>query len=293
MTSENDATSPGGGGPTVLGIVPAGGFEQPERKLLTLVGDCQNCFGLCCVVPAFAKSSDFAINKPAATPCPNLKSNFGCSIHQQLRPKGFRGCMVFDCFGAGQKLSQGTFSGQSWRGDPKRAEQIFAAFPRMRDLHELLWYLTDALTLSTDSELVNAQEMVAQLIELDPESLETVDTKGIFDVVNPLLLRVSESIRRGVKGKKRSHRGADLVGAHLKGANLRGANLRGAQLIGADLSGADLRYADVIGADFRDADLSGANLSGAIFLIQAQLEAAKGDAGSRISARFRRPAHWG
>jgi uncharacterized protein YjbI with pentapeptide repeats len=63
-------------------------------------------------------------------------------------------------------------------------------------------------------------------------------------------------------------------------------------LIGADLSGADLRLADLIGADLRDADLSGADLTGAIFLVQAQLDAAKGDAGTRLSPSFTRPAHW-
>ncbi|HEY3438708.1 MAG TPA: pentapeptide repeat-containing protein, partial [Actinotalea sp.] len=35
-----------------------------------LVADCSRCAGLCCVVPAFVRSADFAITKPAQTPCP-------------------------------------------------------------------------------------------------------------------------------------------------------------------------------------------------------------------------------
>ena len=74
--------------------------------------------------------------------------------------------------------------------------------------------------------------------------------------------------------------------------NLRGANLRGAQLIAADLRKADLRTADLIGADFRDADLRGADLTGSIFLTQSQVNAARGDAATRLPAALIRPAHW-
>ncbi len=83
-----------------------------------LRGDCANCFGLCCVAPPFAASADFAINKDAGQPCPNLQPDFRCGIHARLRERGFRGCVVFDCFGAGQKDSPLTFSGQDWATGP-------------------------------------------------------------------------------------------------------------------------------------------------------------------------------
>lgn len=81
----------------------------------SLKADCSNCFGLCCVALNIIASSDFAINKPDGTPCPNLQKDFRCQIHKNLNEKGFKGCTVFDCLGAGQKVSQGTFSGQSWQ----------------------------------------------------------------------------------------------------------------------------------------------------------------------------------
>ncbi|HEU4784906.1 MAG TPA: hypothetical protein VFS83_16330, partial [Ktedonobacterales bacterium] len=74
--------------------------------LRNLRADCARCFALCCVAPTFAVSADFAINKRAGKPCPNLHSDFRCGIHTRLREKGFRGCAVYDCFGAGQKVSQ-------------------------------------------------------------------------------------------------------------------------------------------------------------------------------------------
>lgn len=60
----------------------------------------------------------------------------------------------------------------------------------------------------------------------------------------------------------------------------------------ADLGGADLREADLIGADLRDADVRGADLTGALFLTQAQLNAARGDAATVLPAGLSRPAHW-
>ena len=78
----------------------------------------------------------------------------------------------------------------------------------------------------------------------------------------------------------------------LRGADLRGASLRGAYLIGADLRAADLRMADVTGADLRGADLGGADLTESLFLIQSQLDAAKGDTATRLPPSLTRPAHW-
>ena len=61
--------------------------------------------------------------------------------------------MVFDCFGAGQHLTQGTFGGRDWRSAPEIAGAMFAGLPIMRQLHELLWYLTEALELDAARRL--------------------------------------------------------------------------------------------------------------------------------------------
>ncbi|MEV4182509.1 pentapeptide repeat-containing protein [Streptosporangium canum] len=263
---------------------------------LSLRADCENCFALCCVVPAFSASVDFAIDKKAGQACPNLRQDFRCGIHTRLRQQGFRGCTVYDCFGAGQKVSQVTFGGQDWRGSPRTAEQMFEVFPIMRDLHELLWYLTEALTLRParplHGELGLALERTERLTHDSPGALAELDVAAHRRDVNALLLRASELVRAEVRHKKKDRRGADLIGAKLKGADLRGANLRGAYLIGADLRGADLRMADLIGADFRGADLGGADLTESIFLIQSQLDAAKGDSATRLPPSLTRPAHW-
>ncbi len=103
-----------------------------------LRADCASCFGLCCVALPFAASADFAVDKPAGQPCGNLQADFRCGIHQRLRQEGFSGCTVYDCFGAGQKVSQVTYEGRDWRRHPETAQQMFEVFPVMRQLHELL-----------------------------------------------------------------------------------------------------------------------------------------------------------
>ena len=209
---------------------------------------------------------------------------------------GFRGCTVYDCFGAGQKVSQVTFGGQSWRQAPDTAKQMFEMFPIVRDLHELCWYLTETLTLHVGGrlhdELSLALKETDRLAQGSPPALLGLDVDAHRSGVKVLLLQASENARSTIRHTKTDYRGADLIGAKLEGADLRGASLRGAYLIGADLRRADLRGADLIGADLRGADLGGANLTGCIFLIQSQLDSAKGDDGTRLSPSFVRPRHW-
>ncbi|MFI6600892.1 pentapeptide repeat-containing protein [Nonomuraea sp. NPDC050536] len=260
-----------------------------------LTADCSSCFGLCCVALTLSKSADFAIDKPAGDPCPNLTQEFRCGIHAKLRQSGFPGCTVYDCFGAGQKISQVTFGGRDWRQAPETAGQMFALLPIMRQLHELLWYLTEALqqpeTREIHADLGRARDEIERLTLLDAGEIEKLDVAAHRGTVNGLLLRASELVR-GRTPKKKERRGADLMGARLRDADLRGANLRGAYLIGADLRGADLRLADLIGADLRDTDLRGADLTGSLFLTQAQVNAARGDGATKLPPSLIRPAHW-
>ncbi|WP_117209851.1 pentapeptide repeat-containing protein [Allorhizocola rhizosphaerae] len=261
-------------------------FDQELRA------DCTRCFALCCVVPAFAASADFAIDKPGGHACPHLAGDLRCGIHHRLRDSGFTGCTVFDCFGAGQKVSQVTFGGRDWRTQPDIREQMFESFAVMRQLHELLWYLEAALALSSTTpihaELRRAFSETSQLTLA--EDVRSVDVPAHRARVNELLLRASTLARSGTRGP--NHRGATLIGAQLAGVDLRGANLRGALLIGANLARADLRLADMTGADLRGAYLTGANLSTTLFVTQPQLDSAHGDGKTRLPKGLARPAHW-
>lgn len=273
-------------------------IEMNEKELRA---NCENCFGLCCVALPYAKSADFAFNKEGGTPCRHLCSDFRCEIHQNLREKGFRGCTVYECYGAGQRVSELTYVGKDWRENQAMKEEMFKVFPIMQQLHEMLWYLYEALhreeTKSIMEELKLAFSQTDGLTKLSPEKILELDVTGHRANINELLLQTSKLVRAKAKqakvtGKVKIDRGSDLIGANLKGANLRGASLRGALLIGANLQNADMRHTDLIGADFRDANLSGANLTGCIFLTQAQINSAKGSMSTKLPRAIVTPSHW-
>jgi uncharacterized protein YjbI with pentapeptide repeats len=257
-----------------------------------LRADCADCFGLCCVALAFTRSAGFGEDKEAGDPCRHLTPADDCGIHARLRESGWSGCTVYDCFGAGQKVSKVTFAGAD-----RRQAGMSAALPVMRQLHELLWYLAETLALPAAAGLHDEAARAAARIEAltlaAPDQLAAIDTAAERVPVGDLLRRVSATVRASeVPGRRRRHGGADLSGARLRGARIRGADLRGCFLIGADLRGADLRTADLLGADLRGADLRGADLTGALFVTQTQLNAARGDSATRIPPALSRPPHW-
>lgn len=294
-----------------------------------LSGDCERCFGLCCIALPFAKSADFAMDKASGSPCKNLRDDHRCGIHTKLRDRGFRGCTVYDCHGAGQHLSQMTYAGRDPRTHPEQAAEMYELLPVMQQLHEMLLYLEEALTLPAAAELeVELRERLAAteaMTRLPGAEVLALDLSAHRASIGPLLLRVSERVREAAPRDNVGHsrdsdggaarrerrtdsarrrgagragapaagqRNGDYIGVHLRGADLRGANLRGALMIAADLRDADLRAADLIGADLRDADLRGTDLTGSVFLTRMQVRSAKGDARTRLPAGLERPSHW-
>ncbi len=266
-----------------------------DRGVLT--ADCARCAALCCVALPLTKGADFAIDKPAGRACRHLGSDDRCTIHDRLRNSGFRGCAAYDCFGAGQRLVQLTGTGSRARN-----ETAFTAFGVMRALHELLWYLTDAME-RPDPALASAAGLAADLraayarldalTRRDASSVGEVDVEAERAPVGDLLDRVSTVVRTATRPTgRRELRRADLAGRDLRGADLTAASLRGATLIAADLSGARLDHADLLGTDLRDANLSGADLGTALFLTRMQLGAARGDRSTRLPGWADRPAHW-
>jgi uncharacterized protein YjbI with pentapeptide repeats len=259
-----------------------------------LTADCSRCAGLCCVALPFAASADFAADKAAGTPCTHLRSDFRCGIHTGLREAGYPGCTVYDCFGAGQQVVQVTFGGRDWRAHPELAEPMFAVFPVVRVLHELLRYLTEARALPAAAPLAAAlDEALATTERLaggTPDELAALDVETHRRSVADLLGRVSDRARAGRPGP--DHRGAHLLGARLRGADLRRASFRGALLVGADLRGADLRGSDLLGADLRGADVRGADLRDTLFLTQSQVTATRGDKSTALPEALSHPTHW-
>lgn len=274
--------------------------------------DCQNCFGLCCVALYFSKHDGFPTDKHAGVPCPNLAQDYTCSIHENLAEQGLKGCTSYECFGAGQQVSQVTYDGgQGWRAqgaEHSSSEQMFNVFLIMRQLHEMCWYLYEALsydiptTLSDEVQyLLNETEKVTLA---SPDELQTFDLFVHHTKVSTLINQVTQSIQahtRQVLSKTSSFnenkvlntkQKRDFIGANLTKKELRCADLRGCLLIAANLEGTELCGTNFIGADLRDANLRGTNLAQSLFLTQSQINGAKGDQYTQLPANLTRPVHW-
>jgi hypothetical protein len=282
---------------------------------VSLAADCSRCVGLCCVAPAFAASADFAFSKPSGVACRHLAADASCTIHDRLIPSGFPGCVAYDCFGAGQRVVA------LFGGGPRSAPML-SAYETVRQLHELLWYVADALSrppaAPVHAAIADARRAIEAAIAGGPPSIEATDPAAHRATVAPLLRRASALTRtavppaagrdlagrdlagrdlagRDLAGRDLAGRdlaGRDLAGRDLAGRDLSRADLSSASLIGADLRGAGLQVADLLAADLRGANLDGADLSGALYLTRTQVGSARGSATTRLPDGLPRPAHW-
>lgn len=257
--------------------------------------DCGQCFGFCCVALYFSKCDGFPIDKIAGKPCINLKNDFSCKIHKNLREKGLKGCTSYDCFGAGQKVAQETYGGNNWMESSSSADEMFETFLVMRQLNEMLWYLNEAYIIDGLDEcknsIKNIIEKTEKLIQYTPNELLNLDVEKHRDKVNIVLRKVSDLIMKEYEtlDKKKNK---NLIGKKFNRTSLRGADLRGAILIATDLSNADLSGTNFLAADMRDTNLKGADLRKSVFLTQSQINTSIGDKNTKLPNQLNRPAHW-
>ncbi|QBR93197.1 pentapeptide repeat-containing protein [Nocardioides euryhalodurans] len=256
-------------------------MREPE-----LVADCSRCFGLCCVLLPFSRAGGFGADKDSGDPCHHLDPHDRCGIHDRLREDGWPGCTAFDCFGAGQHVSQVTYAGTSWREHDNLGEMA-AVLSVVRQLHEMLAHLTEVQRRAPHAGAAAVREELLALTHTDPVTLLSADLDEVRSRVSPVL----RDATRRLHGPGRPMPD-DLAGADLRSKDLVRADLRGSLLIAADLRGVDLARADLLGADLRDADVRGARLADSWFLTQAQLNTTRGDLATTLPDHLARPAHW-
>jgi uncharacterized protein YjbI with pentapeptide repeats len=252
----------------------------------------------------YSKQDGFPEDKSAGTPCSNLDTEFRCSVHEKLGGLGLKGCAAYECFGAGQQVSQVTFAGENWRSHPASAGMMFRVFLIMRHLYELCWYLNEAISYEPEQtlkeKLKGTFREAERVMELSPEELLSYDLPKLETEAIALLREASASVRAKIRRAEKisDQRGnsrnaaADYFGKDLRKKDLRCKDLHGACLIAANLQEMNLCGTDFIGADFRDADLRGADLSGGLFLSQFQVNTARGDSATKLPEPLVRPSHW-
>ena len=128
------------------------------------------------MAPAFDRSDEFAIDKPASVACPKLDADDCCSIHYRLEKAGFHGCVIYDCLGAGQRVVQELYAGRSWRSDPELLPQMWTALTALRGVHELILLLaTAAKAPLSEEERRTLETLQAELEPAEGWTLETLD----------------------------------------------------------------------------------------------------------------------
>lgn len=254
---------------------------------LELTADCSRCHALCCVLLPFRRDGGFGADKPGGVACHHLQTDDRCAIHADLRERGWPGCATFDCFGAGQHVTQVTYGGASWRDLESTGElgEMAAVLSVVRRVHELILHLQEVAHRSPDPA---ADELAGRLLALrdaTPVELLTTDLEALHETCGDLLAAASLRVR-GPGAPDLTH--ADLAGLDLRQRDLRSAGRRGALLLGADLRAVDLGRADLLGADLRGADLRGADLADVLFLTGPQLAGARADDTTRVPGRLSR-----
>jgi hypothetical protein len=145
-----------------------------------LRADCGNCCGLCCVVPNQLAEQGFPVDKPAEKPCVHLDGFHRCSIYATRRDHGYSACAGFDCFGAGQWITERLFGGAKWSDSPELAGRMFAAYqhwaPRFEAaalIEAALPYVRDDARCSLTSLMLalTSRDYAGRFIDLDAAQL--------------------------------------------------------------------------------------------------------------------------
>lgn len=134
---------------------------------VSLTPDCSACASLCCVVFAFDRSESFGIDKGAGEVCPNLAPTGLCSIFETREQAGFKGCITYDCQGAGQRVTQEVFGGRHWRDDTALIPAMGEALSVLRRIHALLGLLETAASLPLAPNHVSALTTLQEHLSSD------------------------------------------------------------------------------------------------------------------------------
>lgn len=253
--------------------------------------NCQECRGLCCTALYFSASDGFPKDKDAGEPCPNLLPDFRCSIHQQLLSRQMKGCIAYDCCGAGQIVT-GLFKEKNQSSEP----ELFSLFIKVSLMQQILWYLFEASHLIPANSLLSPiQDCMNELRAVshsNPKTILDFNLAAFREKANPLLKESGKLVRNQTYHTHKTYRKNDFMGFDFKKANLNGMDFSLSLLIATNLEGCSLCGTNFLGADLRDANIRDADLKESIFLTQGQLNSAKGNENTRIPETLERPVSW-
>ncbi|MDF2543368.1 MAG: pentapeptide repeat-containing protein [Herbinix sp.] len=256
--------------------------------------DCSKCSGLCCTALYFSKLDGFPEDKEAGKPCVNLQSDFRCKIHAELPRRKMKGCLGYDCFGAGQKVTQTIYPHTTWSTE-NNPQQIFEVFLIVFQLHQILYYLAEAKTILPARNLWYDIEVLItenkSICSAPTKDILTTDINDYRKRANECLKKVSNLVKLNYSLDKKEHE-KNYMGKAFKGKNFHGADFTMTLLIAAKFNGCNFNGANFLGADTRDTDFSDADLSEAVYLTQGQVNSARGNSATKLPINLTHPITW-
>ena len=206
-----------------------------------------------------------------------------------------KGCIGYDCFGAGQQVTQIIYQGQTWRDMPNLATEIFDVFIMVFKLYQIRYYLTEAMLLIPAQPLKNSvQSLIEENIKIcqdQPGNILSFDLEQYRHRANHILKQVCKLLPQSIhsEGKKVP---ANFLGGNFKGQDMSGADLSAKLLIAANFEKSLFNGTLFLGADTRDTNFKNADLSEAVFLTQGQVNSAKGNRQTKLPYHLDYPVTW-
>lgn len=250
--------------------------------------DCEHCMGLCCSSLYFSKIDGFPEDKIAGVSCCNLNIDYTCCVHHNLKHLGLKGCLGYDCFGAGQKVSIYIAENKDYFAE---VDKTVALFMKTKHVFQILWYLKLASYLRV--AIPYSKQIEALLVQGKKCLSQSYTTMQVFDVdifkekSNRILKQITLLLS---KSKKQTNK--MLIGKDLSYSDLSYHDVSMGCMIGANLSNASVYGMNFLGCDTRDVNVVQTDLSGCLFLTQQQLNTMKGDKTTIIPIYLTVPTSW-
>lgn len=269
--------------------------EKNKERLEQLKADCSKCSGLCCTALFFSKIDGFPENKKAGKPCTNLQNNYRCKIHHELEKRNMKGCIGYDCFGAGQHVTQYIYKGDTWQTSPEQSKEIFYIFVIVFQLYQIRYFLEESKLIIPAKKLWSDIENLIKeneaLCNSTPQSILKTNIDSYRNKVNITLKQVCASIIKYFNNSSNS-RLTEFLGRNFKNRDMSGLDLSMKLLIAANFDNCIFDGAVFLGADTRDTNFSNADLREAVFLTQGQINSAKGNRNTKLPEHLDYPVTW-
>ena len=269
--------------------------ERNDKIWERMKPDCSKCSGLCCTALFFSKTDGFPKDKASGQPCINLLKDYRCKIHSQLEKQKMKGCIGYDCFGAGQQVTQVIYQGQTWKDIPNQSTEIFDVFVIVFKLYQIRYYLIEASSLISAQPLKKSiQCLIEENIKMchyRPDSILSLDLEEYRHRANQILKQVCKLLQQSIRSESKKVP-ANFLGGNFRGLDMSGADLSIKLLIAANFEKSLFKGTIFLGADTRDTNFSDADLSEAVFLTQGQVNAAKGNRNTKLPYQLDYPPTW-